>query len=352
MNAKKSNRLKIGISIGDLNGIGLEVILKTLEDNRINELCTPIIYGSKNVLNYSIKKNNIQNFKFDVIESASLAKSKNVSLVELWNEIVKINPGQEEKASGKYASISLISAAKDLKEGIIDGLVTAPINKNSIQSEEFSFPGHTEFLQNLDQAEESLMLMISEHAKIGVVTGHIPVKDIAESITSEAILKKIKLLNESLKDDFQVRKPKIAILGLNPHAGDNGLLGKEEIEVIEPAINQAKSIDILAFGPFPADGFFGSDNYKNFDGIIAMYHDQGLIPAKSLSFGGGINFTAGLSFVRTSPDHGTAYSIAGQEIANEGSFRNALYTAIKIAKNRQLNAELQQDPLQVNKNRS
>lgn len=352
MIARKSSKIKIGISIGDLNGIGPEVILKTLEDNRINELCIPIIYGSKKSINYYIKSLGIQNFNFDVIESASLAKAKNTCLINLWDEEISINPGQEEAISGKYAAISLLAAAKDLKEGNIDALVTGPINKHSIQSEEFNFPGHTEFLQHLDEAEESLMLMLSEHARIGVVTGHIPVKDIVKNINSEVILKKIALLNKSLKDDFQIRRPKIAVLGLNPHAGDNGLLGDEEKTIIEPAINQAKSIDILAFGPYPADGFFGSSNYKNYDGILAMYHDQGLIPAKSFSFGNGVNFTSGLSFIRTSPDHGTAYTIAGQGIANEGSFRNAIYMAIDIAKNRILKEELEQDVLPINKNRT
>lgn len=352
MNTRKSNKIKVGISIGDQNGIGPEVILKTLADNRINDICIPIIYGSKKSINYFIKKLSIQNFNFDIISDADKAKAKNTSIINVWNEDLVINEGVEESEIGTYAALSLKAATADLKESKIDAIVTAPINKNSIQSEEFTYPGHTEYLQAEDNAEDSLMLMISEHAKIGVVTGHIPIKDVANKISSEAILKKVTLLNKSLKEDFQVRKPKIAILGLNPHAGDNGLLGTEEQEIIEPAINQAKSIGILAFGPFPADGFFGSDNYKNFDGIIAMYHDQGLIPAKSLSFGGGINYTAGLSFVRTSPDHGTAYSIAGQGVANEGSFRNALYQAVKIAKNRKMQSELEENVLQVNKSRS
>ncbi len=352
MNTRKSNKIKVGISIGDQNGIGPEVILKTLSDNRINDICIPIIYGSKKTINYFIKKLSIQNFNYDIISDADKAKAKNTSIINVWDEELNINEGVEESEIGNYAALSLKAATADLKDGKIDAIVTAPINKNSIQSEEFTFPGHTEYLQAEDNAEDSLMLMISEHAKIGVVTGHIPIKDVANSISSEAILKKVTLLNKSLKEDFQVRKPKIAILGLNPHAGDNGLLGKEEQEIIEPAINQVKSIGILAFGPFPADGFFGSDNYKNFDGIIAMYHDQGLIPAKSLSFGGGINYTAGLSFVRTSPDHGTAYSIAGQGAANEGSFRNALYQAVQIAKNRKMQSELEENVLQVNKSRS
>ncbi|KAA3645743.1 MAG: 4-hydroxythreonine-4-phosphate dehydrogenase PdxA [Bacteroidetes bacterium] len=352
MIARKSSKIRIGISLGDLNGIGPEVILKTLEDNRINDLCIPIIYASTKTINYYLKSLGIQNFNFDLIKDATQFKTKNACLINLWDEEVNINPGQEDLISGKYAAISLKAAAKDLKEGHIDALVTGPINKHSIQSDEFNFPGHTEFLQNLDEAEDSLMLMLSEHARIGVITGHIPVKDISKNINSDVILKKISILNKSLKEDFQIRRPKIAVLGLNPHAGDNGLLGDEEKNIIEPAINQAKSIDILAFGPYPADGFFGSDNYRNYDGILAMYHDQGLIPAKSFSFGAGVNFTSGLSFIRTSPDHGTAYSIAGQGIANEGSFRKAIYTAIEIAKNRLLKAELEQDALPINKNRS
>lgn len=352
MNKTKSRKIKVGISLGDLNGIGLEVILKTLSDNRINELCVPILYGSKQVILDGIKQFGIQNTKFDFIKKAEEAKTKSSQVVEVWKEKVDIQYGELDTEIGQYAAQSLSAAVQDLKSGLIDALVTAPINKDSIQSEDFNYPGHTEYLQAMDEAEESLMLMISEVARIGLVTGHIPLKEVSKELSEEKILKKATILSKSLKEDFQIRKPKIAILGLNPHAGDNGLLGDEEKKIIEPAINQAKSIGILAFGPYPADGFFGSDNYKNFDGILAMYHDQGLIPAKSFSFGSGINFTAGLSFVRTSPDHGTAYGIAGQGIAEESSFRKALYEAIEIAKNRKMQVELEEDVLLANKNRS
>ncbi len=352
MKKGKNQKIKLGISVGDLNGIGLEVILKTLEDNRINELCSPIIYASKACVLNGLKKFGIQNFNFDSISSIEDAKAKNTQVISIWKEEPELRYGEEDKELGSFAALSLDAAVKDLKAGNIDALVTAPINKNTIQSEEFQYPGHTEYLQAADEAEDSLMLLMSSKARIGVVTGHIPLKEVSNQLTEDKILKKTSLLNKSLKEDFGIRKPKIALLSLNPHAGEEGLLGDEEKKVIEPAINQAKSIGILAFGPYPADGFFGSDNFKNFDGVLAMYHDQGLIAAKYLSFGSGVNFTAGLSFVRTSPDHGTAYGIAGKGEADESSFRNALYEAISISKNRLLQAELEEDVLPVNKTRS
>lgn len=352
MKKVRNQKYKIGISIGDVNGIGLEVILKTLEDQRICELCTPILYGNKKIVQESAKRLGIQNLQLDYIKNINQVKSKNPSVIELETAIPTLEFGKSSKASGAYAAASLRKCLEDLKAGNIDAMVTAPIDKHSIQSDVFNFPGHTEYLQAADESEDSLMIMMGEHSKIGLVTGHIPLSEVSKQISEEGILKKVSLLNKSLKEDFQIRKPKIAVLGLNPHAGDNGLLGKEEEKIIQPAINQAKSIGILCFGPYPADGFFGSEQFRKFDGVIAMYHDQGLIPAKSLSFGGGVNVTAGLSFIRTSPDHGTAYGIAGQGIANEGSFRNALYEAISIAKNRDLYAEINAEPLSVTKNRS
>lgn len=351
MKKQKKSKLKVGISIGDLNGIGLEVILKTLSDNRINELCTPIIFGSKHSVIEGLKLYNIASLNVEAISSATEVRGQKTFVVNCWSNKVEIEAGKVDKLKGEYAALSLENATKALKNNEIDALVTAPINKDTIQSEAFQFPGHTEYLQSVDEAEDSLMLMVSDQAKIGVVTGHIPISEISSALSSELILKKLSLLNRSLKEDFMIEKPKIAVMGLNPHAGDNGLLGKEEIEVIEPAIQQAKSIGILPFGPYAADGFFGAGKYKEFDGILAMYHDQGLIPAKSFAFGSGTNYTAGLSFVRTSPDHGTAYDLAGKNLANEDSFRQALYKAIEIAENRQLKKAWEENKLIPNKSR-
>jgi 4-hydroxythreonine-4-phosphate dehydrogenase len=351
MSPKKSNRSIIGVSVGDLNGIGYEVILKTLSDSRINDLAQVVIYGSKDSAQFYKQLFNLDQLKINYIKKADEIKGSKAHLIEVWNEKCEIQPGKADPEAGKYAFRSLEAAVKDLKAGAIDALVTAPINKHTIQSDDFNFPGHTEYLQSSDDAEDSLMLMLSEKARIGVITGHIPLKDVAASINTDLILRKMTILNRSLKEDFSIRQPKIAILGLNPHAGDNGLLGDEEQKEIQPAIQQAKSIDIMAFGPFPADGFFGSSEYLKYDGILAMYHDQGLIPAKSLAFGEGTNFTAGLSFIRTSPDHGTAFAIAGKGEADEGSFRNALYRAIEIASNRKLNQELIEGQFSPQKNR-
>lgn len=351
MKKQKKSKLKVGISVGDLNGIGLEIILKTLSDNRINELCTPIIFGSKHSILQGLKQYHITGLNFESISKLDNIKGQKTHVFNCWSNEVMIEAGKVDKLKGEYAALSLESAAQALKSKEIDALVTAPINKDTIQSADFNFPGHTEYLQSIDEADESLMLMVSDQARIGVVTGHIPISEVSKSISSELILKKLTLLNRSLKEDFLIEKPKIAVMGLNPHAGDNGLLGKEEIEIIEPAIQQAKSIGILPFGPYAADGFFGSGNYQEFDGILAMYHDQGLIPAKSFAFGSGTNFTAGLSFVRTSPDHGTAYDLAGKNMANETSFRQALYRAIEIAENRQKKKAWEENKLIPNKSR-
>jgi 4-hydroxythreonine-4-phosphate dehydrogenase len=352
MTKKNNTRVKIGISVGDLNGVGMEVILKTLSDNRICELCSPVIFGSKGVCDFYIKQLQINNINLNYITSLEQIKLKQPSVITVWKDKLNLSPGMEDKQSGKYAYQSLEAVVTALKEGLIDAMVTAPINKELIQSEEFNFPGHTEYLQAKDEAEDSLMLMLSENTRIGVATGHIPLEKVKASLSTDLILKKITLLNKSLKEDFGIRKPKIAVLALNPHAGDKGLLGDDEEKIITPAINQAKSIGVFAFGPFAADGFFGSANYLNFDGVLAMYHDQGLIPAKTFSFGEGVNFTAGLSFVRTSPDHGTAYEIAGKGIAQEASFRNALYRAIEIAQKRKEQQVLESNVLEVNKSRN
>ena len=337
-------KIKIGISVGDINGIGMEVIIKTFMDNRMLDFCTPVVYGSASLAATHRKKLGITDFSFNRIKSIKEINIKKANLLECWKEEVDINFGVSNNDGGKYALLSLESAAKDLFDGHIDALVTAPINKDNIQSEEFEFTGHTEYLANKFEGE-SLMLLVSENLKVGLATNHLPINSVANALTADSIFSKLKILNNTLTKDFCNTNPRIAVLGLNPHAGDNGLIGKEEQEMIIPAINNAKSIGINAFGPYAADGFFGSSNYKKFDAVLAMYHDQGLIPFKALSFGEGVNFTAGLNIIRTSPDHGVAYDIAGKNIASEHSFRDAIYSACDIYKNRLLAAEINENPL-------
>lgn len=344
-----SEKLKIGISIGDVNGIGLEIIIKTLADTRVFDYCTPIVYGHTKVASFHRRLANIHDLNFNVISDASQAQHKKANMINCWEEDVKIEIGEINETGGKYAFLSLQRATDDLVSGQIDALVTAPINKENIQNESFKFPGHTEYLQERDSAAESLMFMVSDTLKVGVVTGHVPVSQVASSITTEKILGKLKLMNASLRQDFWVRKPKIAVLGLNPHAGDNGLIGNEEQTIIAPAIAEARANDILAFGPYPADGFFANGTYQQFDAVLAMYHDQGLIPFKQIAFELGVNYTAGLRFVRTSPDHGTAYDIAGKNQASETSFREALFTALHIVRRRRENGELAENPLKFTK---
>lgn len=329
---KKSDKIKVGISVGDLNGIGLEVILKTFEDSRMLEFCTPIIFASTKSVSYHKKvlNNNTPVHGIDDLEKAIPNK---LNLLNVWKENVEIDLGNPTKVSGTYAFRSLESATEALKNGEIDVLVTAPINKDNIQSEKFNFKGHTEFLESKLEGE-SLMILMTEELRVGLITAHIPIKEVSESITPELIIKKTKLLNESLIKDFNIRKPKIAILGLNPHCGDNGVIGKEDEEIVKPTIKALQEERFLVFGPYAADSFFGSQTYKQFDGILAMYHDQGLAPFKTLSFGKGVNFTAGLNKVRTSPDHGTAYEIAGKNIADHQSFAEALFAALDIYQKR------------------
>ncbi|RFZ82866.1 4-hydroxythreonine-4-phosphate dehydrogenase PdxA [Mucilaginibacter terrenus] len=344
-----SDRPKIGISIGDVNGIGLEIIIKTLSDNKIYDYCTPIVYGHTKVASFHRRITHVNELNFNVINEAAKAQFKRANMINCWEEDVRIEPGVVTADGGKYALLSLQKATDDLLAGNIDGLVTAPINKDNIQSAEFNFPGHTEYLQQRDNAPESLMFLVSDTLRVGVVTGHIPVAKVAQSITAEKIVAKLKLMNASLKNDFWVRKPKIAVLGLNPHAGDNGLIGSEEKDIIIPAIEEARTHDILAFGAYSADGFFANGTYMQFDAVLAMYHDQGLIPFKQIAFETGVNYTAGLSFVRTSPDHGTAYDIAGKNQASEVSFREALFAAIHVIKHRRETVELNQNPLLFSK---
>ena len=338
-------KLKIGISIGDINGIGLEVILKTLADKRILNFCTPVLYGSAKVASYHKNIINIKELSLHNASNIHSIKPNAVNVITCWMENVKITLGKCTIDGGRYATFSLEQATNDLKAGLIDALVTAPINKKAMQLSGFEYAGHTEYLTTKFDAEQNLMLMVHEGLRVGLVTNHLPVNQITSNITQELILEKIQLMDQSLRMDFGIDKPAIAILGLNPHAGDEGVLGDEESNIIMPAIEEAKKLGVLAIGPYAADGFFGSDNHKNFDGILAMYHDQGLVPFKTLSFGNGVNFTAGLPIIRTSPDHGTGYDIAGNNLADPQSFRQALYLAIDSTKLRADYIKMTANPL-------
>ncbi|MBC8474389.1 MAG: 4-hydroxythreonine-4-phosphate dehydrogenase PdxA [Cryomorphaceae bacterium] len=338
------SKIKVGISIGDLNGIGLETIIKTFKDSRMMDFCTPIVFGSTKVASIHRKAIEMQDFNFNIINTIKDANPKRANLLNIWKDEVEINFGKATTRSGELAFDSLKQGTQALKDKKIDVLVTAPINKASIQEKVSGFIGHTEFLQgNFDG--ESLMIMLSEVMKIAFVTGHVPLIDVKKAITTENIYAKTVQLNTSLIQDFGIRKPKIAVLGLNPHAGENGLLGGEENESIIPALKKLKEEGIMAFGPYPADSFFTSKNLENFDGILSMYHDQGLTAFKTLSFSDGVNFTAGLNIIRTSPVHGTAYEIAGQGIADERSFREAVFMACDIYKKRTEFKLLNENPL-------
>jgi len=328
------NKPIIGISIGDVNGIGPEVVIKALSDNRVLKHFVPIIYCSSKVISFYRKKLSLDNFNYHQIRSLDKLHFKKVNVYGFSNDNIEAQCGQVDKIAGQYALKSLEKVCQDLKEGHLDGIVTAPINKNNIQSEDFKFPGHTEYLANQFGQKESLMFMVSDSLRIGVATGHLPFKEVPNFLNKNLILTKLSAMNASLKKDFGIQKPKIAVLGLNPHAGEEGLLGKEEIEFIKPALDEFRQSGNLAFGPFPADGLFGSGQFKGFDAILAMYHDQGLIPFKSLTFEEGVNFTAGLDMVRTSPDHGTAYSLAGKNLASPNSFIKALFQAKDIINQR------------------
>lgn len=341
--------IRVGISVGDINGIGPEVIIKALRDTRAMLDFTPIIYGSSKVLSYHKKAINDNHFNFQSVKNADEAKSKKISVVNCWNDEVKISLGEMNTTGGEYAFKALEAATKDLASNKIDVLVTAPINKKVIQDAGFKFPGHTEYLADLSNVDEALMLMVFENLRVAVVTSHIPLKDVASKITKAGVVNKINQLYASLKKDFGIRRPKIAVLGLNPHAGENGKMGDEEIEQIIPAISECKSKDMIVHGPYAADSFFGSANMKNFDGVVAMYHDQGLTGFKSIAFGNGVNYTAGLPIVRTSPDHGTAMDIAGKNQASEKSLRNAIFLAIDIYRNRLMEKEINADPLKKQK---
>jgi len=334
-----------GISQGDINGIGYEVIIKALSNPTINDICTPIVYGSPKVAAYHRKALNVNNFSFNNIRTADEAHAKKANMINCLDDNIRVELGKSTPQGGEAAIISLEKAVEDLKGGKIDVLITAPIDKQNVQSENFHFKGHTDYLKSVAGASEVLMFMISESMRIGMATDHVPINKVSGLITKELLLRKIRLMNQSLLFDFGIRKPRIAVLGLNPHAGDNSLLGTEEAEIIMPAIQQAMKEGIMTFGPFPADGFFGAGSFAKFDGILAMYHDQGLTPFKALSFDTGVNFTAGLPFIRTSPVHGTAFSIAGKGEASENSFRQAIYLACDIFRNRQMYNEISKNPL-------
>ncbi len=326
---------RIGITIGDLNGIGPEVVMKSLADNRMLDHFTPIIYGSTRVLSFYKKLLNINEFSYSQVKTPGQYNQKNINVFNCWEEVIEIKAGTASKESGRASFLALKQACEDLKEGHLDALVTAPIDKQSIHSENFPFKGHTEYLTQFFGATDSLMFMVSENLKVSLVTEHVPINEVAGQISKAKIESKIKILEQSLRNDFLVGKPKIAVLGLNPHAGDSGLIGKEDSEIIAPVIIDLKNKGKLVYGPYPADGFFGTKSYLKFDAVLAMYHDQGLIPFKTIAFEDGVNFTAGLSIVRTSPDHGTAYSISGKNEADETSMRLAIYKACDIFYHRQ-----------------
>lgn len=332
----KEHKIVIGISQGDINGISYEVILKTLQEPRIYEICTPVLYGSPKVVAYHRKALNINNVNLNQIRTIDEANSKRANIINVLDDNVRVELGKSTPQAGEASLLSLKAVVKDMKDNKVDALVTGPINKHNIQSEEFNFPGHTEFLKQefATNNEEELMILVSEVIKVAVVTGHVPISKVPGLITMDNILKKIRVLNKSLMIDFAIRKPRIAVLSLNPHAGDSGVIGNEEIDTIIPAIEQAKKEGIMAFGPYASDGFFGSDSFKKFDAVLAMYHDQGLTPFKALVFEDGVNFTAGLPIVRTSPAHGTAYELVGLDKASESSFRQAIYLACDVCKNR------------------
>lgn len=345
MTPNLSHKPVIGFTCGDTNGIGPELIIKVLSDNRLLEFCTPVVFGNNKLINFYRKNLPDINFTFNSIKEAARINPKQVNVYNCWEEDLNVTPGEQTEEGGRYAIESLTIAAEALKAGKLDGLITAPIHKKNIQSETFVHAGHTPYFKELFGAREVAMFMVAENMRVALLTEHVPLKDVAQYITKENIISKLQVVNESLKKDFAIGKPKIAVLGLNPHAGDDGLLGKEEIEIISPAIKEARQKDIFCFGPYPSDAFFARGQHEKFDAVLALYHDQGLIPFKSLCFGEGVNYTAGLSGIRTSPDHGVAFDIAGKGVADEASFRAALFTCLDIINNRRENKDQYNNPL-------
>ena len=342
---KKAENIIVGISIGDLNGIGSEVVLKTFEDSRMLELCTPVIFANVKQLSFIRRNLNLEiNLQgIDRLDQLVLGK---VNVLNVWREGFDLNLGTNDETVGQYAIKSFVTATQALKESKIDVLVTAPINKYNIQSDAFQFPGHTDYLaQELEG--DALMFMVQDNLRVGLLTDHIPVSEVASHLTEELIVKKIETIKQSLIQDFSINKPRIAVLGVNPHCGDGGVIGNEDDTILKPTLKKIFDKGTLVFGPFPADGFFGSNQYEKYDAVIATYHDQGLIPFKTLSFGNGVNYTAGLNKIRTSPDHGTAYDIAGKGIADHNSFKEAVYLAIDVFHSRNQYREISQNPLKI-----
>lgn len=345
MSTPQSHKHLIGFSCGDIQGIGIELIIKVLSDSRILDLCTPVVFANNKVVHHYKKTLPEHNVNFMGIKDLAKVNHKQVNLFQCWEEDVNVTPGVLNDEGGKYAAISLKKAAEALKAGQIDGLVTAPIHKKNIQTHDFNYTGHTPFLKKLYGAQDVVMLMVAENMRIGLLTEHLPVKDVSQYITRDNLMTKLQIMQQSLRRDFGIQKPRIAVLGLNPHAGDQGLIGKEEIDIIKPAIKEARNRDIFCFGPYSSDAFFARGQYEQFDAVLALYHDQGLIPFKSLSLGEGVNYTAGLKGVRTSPDHGTAFDIAGKGIADETSLRMALFSCLDILRHREEFDQQRQQPL-------
>lgn len=343
----KDHKVIVGITHGDFNGIGYEIIIKTLMEPRMLEICTPVVYGSSKIASYHRKALNINDFNFNLVKKAEFASPKRQNIVNCTEQEVKIDIGESTEIAGKLSLTALEMSVEDLKNKHIDVLVTAPINKKNIQSGSFAFKGHTEYLAERFGASNYLMMMVARNFRIGFVTGHVPVKNISETLTEELILRKLIVMNNSLIRDFGIIKPKIALLGLNPHSGDEGVIGNEENSVIIPAMKKAQNENILCFGPYSPDGFFATLKYRQFDGVLAMYHDQGMIAFKIIAFDEGVNFTAGLPIVRTSPAHGTAYEIAGKNMASPESFRNAIYLACDIYNHRNHFDALNASPLKI-----
>lgn len=342
---KRAENILLGISIGDLNGIGAEVILKTFEDSRMLEFCTPVIFANVKVLSF-VKKNLESQVTLHGIDRLEQVVPGKINVLNIWRDQVEVNPGVSDDKLGVYAIKSFVAATEALKNDEIDVLVTAPINKYNIQSDDFKFPGHTDYLN--EQLEgNALMLMVQDGLRVGLLTDHVPVNEVASHLNEQLIRQKINTVKQSLIQDFSIGKPKIAVLGLNPHAGDGGVIGNEDQDILAPTIRKMFDNGTLVFGPYPADGFFGSGQYEKFDAVIATYHDQGLIPFKTLSFGRGVNYTAGLSKIRTSPDHGTAFDIAGKGTADHNSFKEAVYLAIDIFNSRHQHLEITKNPLRI-----
>jgi 4-hydroxythreonine-4-phosphate dehydrogenase len=342
---KKAENIIVGISIGDLNGIGSEVVLKTFEDSRMLEFCTPVIFANVKIIS-AIKKTFESTAAIHGIDTLEQIVIGKINVLNVWREHLELNYGSNDDALGKYAIKSFVAATKALKEGKVDVLVTAPINKYNIQSDDFKFPGHTDYL-NQELTGDALMFMVQDNLRVGLLTDHIPVNEVASHLTEQLIIQKIETINKSLIQDFSINKPKIAVLGLNPHAGDGGVIGKEDDTLLKPVIKKLFEKGTMVFGPYPADGFFGNSQYEKFDAVIAAYHDQGLIPFKTLSFGNGVNYTAGLDKIRTSPDHGTAFDIAGKGIANHNSFKEAVFLSIDIYNSRNEYVEISNNQLKT-----